>query len=284
MPLKGGTDDWRANIVPDMPSIPIFRGLPKLDRRDIRFTGPYAIPLGPSFPIFGPIRRPEPSIHTVVPAPPTVPSGPLLTKVVRKVPVPTKKQLPMPSSTVMPTGFFKPVQKVTAAPKPYQLPDWYLENFKKGRGSLAPAQIPIVPPVIPKKIVAPPIVQPLPQPIQLPVKAPTMGLDLGNILTTLGGQYIDARYNTPVPSVIPVSGVSPFIPDALEPLLYGPEQILGAQCVPPAPKGYHYNRKGCLTKNRRRRKRLATASDIKDLNALRTVLGPTGVKTWIATH
>ena len=37
-------------------------------------------------------------------------------------------------------------------------------------------------------------------------------------------------------------------------------------------------------KQRRRRKRLATTSDIKDLAALKSVLSPADLKTWIATH
>lgn len=40
-----------------------------------------------------------------------------------------------------------------------------------------------------------------------------------------------------------------------------------------------------ITKHKRRRKRLATASDIKDLSALKSVLGAgKGLDTWIATH
>ncbi len=40
-----------------------------------------------------------------------------------------------------------------------------------------------------------------------------------------------------------------------------------------------------ITKRRKRRKRLATASDIKDLSALKSVLGGgKGLDTWIATH
>lgn len=40
-----------------------------------------------------------------------------------------------------------------------------------------------------------------------------------------------------------------------------------------------------ITKRKRRRRRLATASDIKDLSALKSVLGAgKGLDTWIATH
>ena len=111
-----------------------------------------------------------------------------------------------------------------------------------------------------------------------------MALDLGNIITTLGGQYINARYQPTPQFPQPVASVSPFIPDVIEPYIFDEATIAGAACVPPAPKGYHYNRKGCLSKNRRRRKRLATASDIKDLSALKAVIGPAQLKTWIATH
>lgn len=37
-------------------------------------------------------------------------------------------------------------------------------------------------------------------------------------------------------------------------------------------------------KTRKRRKRLATASDISDLSALKTVLSPAQVNTWLATR
>ena len=53
----------------------------------------------------------------------------------------------------------------------------------------------------------------------------------------------------------------------------------------PAPPGWKYNDQGQLVRKRhRRRRRLATPSDIKDLAALSAVTNPAEKKTWIATH
>jgi len=59
----------------------------------------------------------------------------------------------------------------------------------------------------------------------------------------------------------------------------------GMSVCAPAPKGYKYNTQGQLVKiRRRRRRRLATNSDIKDLAALSSVTTGPEKKTWIATH
>ena len=124
----------------------------------------------------------------------------------------------------------------------------------------------------------------------------TMSLDLGNLLGNLGSQYISARWGqAPAPQVMaptfqaqgPMAGIAP------TPALAGPNLMdLGQQ-------GYDYffgdstvpknmtidPATGRLCKKqRRRRKRLATTSDIKDLAALKSVLSPADLKTWIATH
>lgn len=144
-----------------------------------------------------------------------------------------------------------------------------LEEYLRGRGVGTPAQVAIPPP-------------------SLQPRNDMASFDLGNILTTLGGSYINARYGQPTPvaytqpqapyyGLAPtpvVEGTNPLIPDFLE-------GTFGA-CPPP---GYRYNKSGCLVKKRRRRKRLATQSDIRDLAALKQVLGGgQDLKTWIATH
>jgi hypothetical protein len=127
----------------------------------------------------------------------------------------------------------------------------------------------------------------------------TMSLDLGNLLGTLGSQYIQARYGQPpVPQVMaptfqaqgPQAGV-------LQPVL-APAVGMGLGAL--AGEAYDFftddqkaqlgngmkidPRTGRPCKARRRRKRLATTSDIKDLAALKSVLSPADLKTWIATH
>jgi hypothetical protein len=128
----------------------------------------------------------------------------------------------------------------------------------------------------------------------------TMSLDLGNLLGTLGSQYISARYGGPrVPQVMaptiqaqgPQAGV-------LQPVL-APAVGMGLGAL--AGEAYDFftdDQKAQLgsgmridpvtgrlcKKQRRRRKRLATTSDIKDLAALKSVLSPADLKTWIATH
>jgi len=127
----------------------------------------------------------------------------------------------------------------------------------------------------------------------------TMSLDLGNLLGTLGSQYISARYGQPRPPAITAPTIRP----------QGPRAGVAAQPVlleslpEMASEAYDYfftdEQKAQLgngnmridpvtgrlcKKQRRRRKRLATTSDIKDLAALKSVLSPADLKTWIATH
>ena len=121
----------------------------------------------------------------------------------------------------------------------------------------------------------------------------TMSLDLGNLLGTLGSSYIQARYG------------GPRVPQVMAPTIraQGPQAGVAAQPVDTlfemGQEGYDYFfGNGQAPKNvtidpvtgrlckkqRRRRKRLATTSDIKDLAALKSVLSPADLKTWIATH
>ena len=121
----------------------------------------------------------------------------------------------------------------------------------------------------------------------------TMSLDLGNLLGTLGSSYIQARYG------------GPRVPQVMAPTIraQGPQAGVAAQPVDTlfemGQEGYDYFfGNGQAPKNvtidpvtgrlckkqKRRRKRLATTSDIKDLAALKSVLSPADLKTWIATH
>jgi len=118
-----------------------------------------------------------------------------------------------------------------------------------------------------------------------------MALDLGSLLGDLGTAYIGARYggttNVGNPTIIPREAFQPNFMQTAE--LGG---IPGIEVIPEAgyTPGACWNPKakcgaGGWVKRRRRRKRLATASDIKDLVSLKSVFGKgEGLKTWIATH
>jgi len=128
----------------------------------------------------------------------------------------------------------------------------------------------------------------------------TMSLDLGNLLGTLGSSYIQARYGGPrQPQVMaptiraqgPRAGIAaqPVLLDEARDLydyFFTDEQRQSLSQMPNSGKVQVDPRTGrvSLCKNRRRRKRLATTSDIKDLAALKSVLSPADLKTWIATH
>ena len=131
----------------------------------------------------------------------------------------------------------------------------------------------------------------------------TMSLDLGGLLGTLGTSYIEARYGGPkAPQVMaptiraqgPQAGVA--AQPVFSPLVAGGLGALGAEALDfftddqiaqiPGAKIKIDPRTGqtSICRNRRRRKRLATTSDIKDLAALKSILSPADLKTWIATH
>jgi len=128
----------------------------------------------------------------------------------------------------------------------------------------------------------------------------TMSLDLGNLLGTLGSSYIQARYGQPKPQQSLQLPVPPYVTPIMP---QGPRAGVAATPVDTlfemGQEGYDYFfGNGQAPKNmtidpvtgrlckkqRRRRKRLATTSDIKDLAALKSVLSPADLKTWIATH
>jgi len=108
-------------------------------------------------------------------------------------------------------------------------------------------------------------------------RTPNMALDLGSLLGTAVqeyGAYQQAKLQQP--AFNPLSSLAD---------VFGSEApvMAGAACA--VPRGFRYNTKGELVKiGRRRRRRLATPSDIKDLAALSAVTTPAEKKTWIATH
>ena len=147
----------------------------------------------------------------------------------------------------------------------------------------------------------------------------TMSLDLGNLLGNLGSQYISARWGTPrQPQVMaptirpqgPVAGVLAPTPvnSAMDMLGITPyAEMLGYQsgngstlpiptiptpgdvtitgnCPPPSYCVDGKTGKVTIKQKRRRRRRLATSSDIRDLSSLKSVLSPADLKMWIATH
>lgn len=124
-------------------------------------------------------------------------------------------------------------------------------------------------------------------------KGGNVALDLGGLIGQLGGEYINARYG-------PNQGTQKYF----EPVAYGPSNsppagggymdALGVPFVDVIPETSSKNavwdpRANCgqgkwIRKNKRRRRRLATASDIKDLAALNAVTSGAQKNTWIATH
>ena len=144
----------------------------------------------------------------------------------------------------------------------------------------------------------------------------TMSLDLGNLLGNLGSQYISARWGTPRQPQVTQPTMRPQGPRAgmalAQPVDYGnlpgwgdvidwgtglftPEQqqqlapapggvTIQGNCPPPSYCVDGKTGKVTIKQKRRRRRRLATSSDIRDLSSLKSVLSPADLKMWIATH
>ena len=140
----------------------------------------------------------------------------------------------------------------------------------------------------------------------------TMSLDLGNLLGNLGSQYISARWGQPpAPQVMaptfqaqgPMAGIAttPALAPAVgmglgalageaydyltQPSLPTiPGAPMAAGCPPPSYCVDGKTGKVTIKQKRRRRRRLATSSDIRDLSSLKSVLSPADLKMWIATH
>ncbi len=144
----------------------------------------------------------------------------------------------------------------------------------------------------------------------------TMALDLGNLLGNLGSQYISARWGTPrqpqvtQPTIRPQGpragmtltqpvdndllpgwgdvidwGTGLFTPEQQQQLAPAPGGVtIQGNCPPPSYCVDGKTGKVTIKQKRRRRRRLATSSDIRDLSSLKSVLSPADLKMWIATH
>jgi len=155
----------------------------------------------------------------------------------------------------------------------------------------------LVPPKLSPRILNPPTIAPSktkgvldvlidiikPKPIIPIIKETPVALDLGNLLNV--GLQAYQSYNTA--KVQPVYDPRGFLPWSDVPLdqsiPVGPGiGVAAGSCLP---AGYKYDKCGNVVKTRRRRrKRLATTSDIRDLAALSSVTTGAEKKTWIATH
>jgi len=141
----------------------------------------------------------------------------------------------------------------------------------------------------------------------------TMSLDLGNLLGNLGTAYISARYGGPrapqvtAPTIVaqgpntlglpvtqpiqampalaaPAAGALGYLAGEAYDYLTEPGAPVGKGCTPPSYCVDGKTGKVTIKQKRRRRRRLATSSDIRDLSSLKSVLSPADLKMWIATH
>ena len=107
-------------------------------------------------------------------------------------------------------------------------------------------------------------------------------MDLGSLVADLGTAYFNAKYQQQTPTIQPA---------------FNPLDDIGVpfvDVIPQAPTancgGSMVYKKVCgqykwVNQKRRRKSRLATRSDLKDLAALKGVLGQGKLlETWIATH
>ncbi len=104
-------------------------------------------------------------------------------------------------------------------------------------------------------------------------------MDLGSVVAQLGGQYIQTRYSQqPQQQPVFLDTLTDFFTDG------------SAQQQGPVQQGkcgmvWNPDTGKWQKKTRRRRKRLATKSDLSDLAALKGILGSgEAFKVWIATH
>lgn len=125
-----------------------------------------------------------------------------------------------------------------------------------------------------------------------------MALDLGNILTTLGGKFIETRFGGGRAPPAPIGATPAF--NLFDPFGLTDTGVAAAAVCPPQDDTSLGKLQSCrvdpctgvvtLVKRRRRRRRsLATARDIKDIAALMGVANvkssqPQLVTTWIATR
>lgn len=213
-------------------------------------------------------------------------SIPVLTSVPSLPTLVPKIRLTRPSEDSAP--FIGPVQSPNAANDSRRLPtvpvihgDGAGRYHKQPDGRWYDQQLNIYLQTIPK---APAAVVPKPTPAVVPPEEKSE-VDLGDLIGQLATTYIQTKY-APGPQIQPVS---------LAPT-YGTGGMDGAIAAQPAIGLPFYDLVPDETpsfgqaafcpprKRRRRRRRLATVSDIKDIAALKSIMGPAMLKTWIATH
>jgi hypothetical protein len=139
----------------------------------------------------------------------------------------------------------------------------------------------------------------------------SMSLDLGNLLGNLGSQWgtprapqvmaPTIRAQGPVAGVLnpqqvssmtDMLGITPYTDmlgfgqgSAPAPQIPTPGDVtITGNCPPPSYCVDGKTGKVTIKQKRRRRRRLATSSDIRDLSSLKSVLSPADLKMWIATH
>lgn len=101
-----------------------------------------------------------------------------------------------------------------------------------------------------------------------------MALDLGSILVGLGGQYINARWGQN--QYGPSTGVgAPYMPGGVFNLGVPGVDVIPEPSANCSTKGLVYDpEKGkWIKRRRRRRRRLVTPTDIKDIAALKAIIG-----------
>ena len=210
----------------------------------------------PSLPVgYGglpPVLKPVPRLPELVTAPIVAPKAPLPPEIDRR-------DIPLPSET--PMSIMAPIVQTTS---------WieYWDLINKGYDERR----------VRKPGATPPIIAPKPKPTG------NKPMDLGSLITDLGGQYISAKYGQRAPVAVQ-QPVDFGLPDVFGGVGGGVLGGLAGEALDyfMGEDGQIVAKKKC--KKRRRRKRLATVSDIADLAALKSILGNgDAFKTWIATH
>ena len=199
-----------------------------------------------------PILKPVPRLPELVTAPTVTPKAPLPPQIDRR-------DIPLPSGT--PVSLMAEIRRPTTWFEYWELINSGYDERRVRKPGSTPA-------------------------INAPKPKPTgnKSMDLGSLITDLGGQYIQARYGQPSTGYMPTNGVPPTIP------ALGPGVAMGMGALAGEALDYFMSEDGTIgvkkkCKKRRRRKRLATVSDIADLAALKSILGNgDAFKTWIATH